>query len=84
MVIATTPTFRTDAFIDGAFRPALSGERFATENPATGQLLTDVAAGDAADIDLAVTAARAAPSTTAAGRAAPPPSARPCCSAWPT
>ncbi len=41
MVIAATPTFRTDAFIDGAFRPALSGRRFATENPATGQDLTD-------------------------------------------
>ena len=37
MVIAARPTFRTDAFIDGTFRPALSGERFATENPATGQ-----------------------------------------------
>ena len=24
MVIAATPTFRTEAFIDGAFRPALS------------------------------------------------------------
>ena len=60
MVIAATPTFRTDAFIDGAFRPALSGERFATENPATGQTLADVAAGDAPDVDLAVTAARRA------------------------
>ena len=60
MAIATTPTFRTDAFIDGAFRPALTGERFATENPATGQLLAEVAAGDAADIDLAVRAARRA------------------------
>jgi gamma-glutamyl-gamma-aminobutyraldehyde dehydrogenase len=60
MVIATTPTFRTDAFIDGAFRPALSGARFVTENPATGQHLAEVAAGDAADIDLAVRAARRA------------------------
>ncbi|HEY8818536.1 MAG TPA: aldehyde dehydrogenase [Candidatus Limnocylindrales bacterium] len=60
MVIAAIPTFRTDAFIDGAFQPALSGERFATENPATGQILADVAAGDAPDVDLAVTAARRA------------------------
>lgn len=60
MAIAANPTFRTDAFIDGAFRPALSGKRFATENPATGQNLADIAAGDAADIDLAVTAARRA------------------------
>ncbi len=60
MVIAAIPTFRTDAFIDGAFQPALSGERFATENPATGQILADVAAGDAPDVDLAVAAARRA------------------------
>ena len=60
MVIAAKPTFRTDAFIDGAFRPALSGARFATENPATGRPLAEVAAGDAADIDLAVRAARRA------------------------
>ena len=60
MAIATTPTFRTDAFIDGTFRPALSGARFVTENPATGRPLAEVAAGDAADIDLAVQAARRA------------------------
>ena len=60
MVIAAKPTFRTDAFIDGAFRPAQSGERFTTEYPATGQPLAEVAAGDAADIDLAVQAARRA------------------------
>ena len=60
MVIAARPTFRTDAFIDGAFRPALSGERFATEDPATGRLLAEVAAGAASDIDLAVTAGRRA------------------------
>ena len=60
MAIATTPTFRTDAFVDGACRSAKTGDRFATENPATGQPLTDIAAGDAADIDLAVAAARRA------------------------
>ena len=60
MVIAAMPSFRTDAFIDGAFRPAQSGARFTTENPATGQPLAEVAAGDAADIDLAVRAARRA------------------------
>src|ERR1041384_5298602 len=57
---ATIPTFRTDAFIDGAFRPAASGERFVTENPATGRPLAEIAAGDAADVDAAVKAARAA------------------------
>jgi 4-(gamma-glutamylamino)butanal dehydrogenase len=60
MAIATPPTFRTDVFIDGGFRPALSGARFVTENPATGRPLAEVAAGDAADIDLAVRAARRA------------------------
>ena len=60
MVIAARPTFRTDAFIDGAFRPAAERRAFATENPATGRLLAEVAAGDAADIDAAVRSARAA------------------------
>jgi 4-(gamma-glutamylamino)butanal dehydrogenase len=60
MAIAARPTFRTDAFIDGAFQPAASGERFTTENPATGQALAEVAAGSTADVDLAVRAARRA------------------------
>ncbi len=60
MVVSAGPTFRTDAFIDGAFRPALSGERFVTDNPATGRPLAEVAAGGAPDIDLAVAAARRA------------------------
>jgi gamma-glutamyl-gamma-aminobutyraldehyde dehydrogenase len=59
MVVAT-PTLRTDAFIDGAFRPAASGARFPTENPATGQRLAEIAAGDIEDIDAAVRAARRA------------------------
>ena len=54
------PTLRTDAFIDGAFRPAASGARFATDNPATGRQIAEVAAGDADDIDVAVKAARRA------------------------
>ncbi len=60
MATATIPAFRTDAFIDGRFRPAASGARFVTENPATGQPLAEVAAGDAADVNVAVRAARAA------------------------
>jgi gamma-glutamyl-gamma-aminobutyraldehyde dehydrogenase len=59
MVVAP-PTLRTDAFIDGTFRPAASGARFATENPATGQQLAEIAAGDIEDIDIAVRAARRA------------------------
>ncbi len=51
-------SFRHQVFIDGAFRPAQSGQTFASVNPATGKLLAEVAAGDKADIDLAVRAAR--------------------------
>jgi aldehyde dehydrogenase (NAD+) len=47
-------------FIDGAWREPASGERFESREPATGQLLAQIAQGDAADIDAAVAAARAA------------------------
>jgi gamma-glutamyl-gamma-aminobutyraldehyde dehydrogenase len=60
MVTAAIPSLRTDAFIDGQFHEAASGERFVTENPATGQPIARIAAGDAADIDAAVRAARRA------------------------
>ena len=60
MAVAALPAFRTKAFIDGEFRDAASGETFVTENPATGLPLADVAAGDAADVDAAVGAARRA------------------------
>jgi aldehyde dehydrogenase (NAD+)/gamma-glutamyl-gamma-aminobutyraldehyde dehydrogenase len=49
-----------DIFIDGAFRPAASGARFETINPATGEVVAAVAHGDAADIDAAVKSARRA------------------------
>ena len=58
MAIASLPTFRTKAFIDGEFRDAGSGETFATLNPANGREITTVAAGGAEDIDAAVRAAR--------------------------
>ncbi|RYF57414.1 MAG: aldehyde dehydrogenase family protein, partial [Comamonadaceae bacterium] len=48
------------AFIDGKYTPALSGKTLATINPATGQVIADVAACDAADVDLAVKSARRA------------------------
>lgn len=50
----------TGAFIDGGFRPAISGKTFDTVNPATGELIAKVAACDAADVDLAVEKAREA------------------------
>lgn len=46
--------------IDGKWLEAASGKTFATINPATGEVLAQVAEGDAEDIDRAVAAARAA------------------------
>ncbi|MEJ5142712.1 aldehyde dehydrogenase [Gluconobacter albidus] len=53
-------SLRNDCWIDGRFVPALSGQRFETVNPATGAVLTQVARGDAGDIDRAVVSGRAA------------------------
>ncbi|WP_337588591.1 aldehyde dehydrogenase [Nitrincola nitratireducens] len=47
-------------FIDGEFRPSLSGKTIPTTNPATGQIIAQLAAGNAADVDLAVSAAKIA------------------------
>ncbi|MDO8327596.1 MAG: aldehyde dehydrogenase [Cypionkella sp.] len=49
-----------NAWIDGAYRPAISGKTFETVNPATGAVIGTVAACDAADVDLAVAKAREA------------------------
>ncbi|UUX96149.1 aldehyde dehydrogenase [Aquabacterium sp. J223] len=46
--------------IGGQWRPAASGRTFDTHNPASGARLAAVAEGDAADVDAAVQAARAA------------------------
>ncbi|NLH82892.1 MAG: aldehyde dehydrogenase [Phyllobacteriaceae bacterium] len=51
---------RNRAFVDGGFVDAISGETFDCVNPATGAVLTRVAACDAADVDVAVAAARRA------------------------
>ncbi len=56
--IAAGLSFPTQAFIDGAFRPAQSGKTFDTVNPATGQVLAKVAACGAGDVDFAVGKAR--------------------------
>ena len=58
--IAADMDFATMAFIDGGYRPAISGETFATLNPATGDKIAEVAACNSADVDLAVTKAREA------------------------
>ncbi|MDX6235118.1 MAG: 4-guanidinobutyraldehyde dehydrogenase / NAD-dependent aldehyde dehydrogenase [Nocardioidaceae bacterium] len=51
---------RVDLFIDGQFREAISGRRFDRVSPRDGRVVASVAEGDEADIELAVTAARAA------------------------
>src|SRR5918912_512961 len=66
MATATEPrrtaqrTFQTKMLIDGQWRDSASGKTFATFNPATEEEIAQVAEGDAADIDLAVRAARKA------------------------
>ncbi len=50
--------FPRRAFVDGRFVDAVSGATFDCVDPATGRVLTTVAACDAADVDLAVAAAR--------------------------
>ncbi len=52
--------YRQDLLIDGTRLPALSGRYFETRNPATEEVIAEVAEGDAADIDRAVKSARAA------------------------
>ncbi|HVU90162.1 MAG TPA: aldehyde dehydrogenase family protein [Pirellulales bacterium] len=51
---------QTECFIGGKWQPAKSGKTFETVNPATEQVIANVAEGDAADVDLAVAAAREA------------------------
>jgi gamma-glutamyl-gamma-aminobutyraldehyde dehydrogenase len=50
----------TNAFIDGGYRPAISGKTFETLNPATGEKIADIAACGAEDVDFAVAKAREA------------------------
>jgi acyl-CoA reductase-like NAD-dependent aldehyde dehydrogenase len=57
---ARSLSFRTQAFIDGRYVDAASGATFDTVNPATGQVLARIAAGDGEDVDRAVAAARSA------------------------
>lgn len=50
----------TDLWINGQWKPSLSGKRFATLNPATEEILAEIAEADEKDIDEAVQAARRA------------------------
>lgn len=56
--IAAGLSLPTQAFVDGSFRPAASGKTFSSVNPATGEVLAEVAACDASDVDFAVATAR--------------------------
>ncbi len=47
-------------FIDGGYRPSSSGRTFSIANPKNGDLLAEVAEGDGADVEAAVSAAQAA------------------------
>src|ERR1041385_4527623 len=49
---------RTQVFIDGKFAPAMNGATFDNINPATGNSLGPVAAGEQADVDRAVASGR--------------------------
>lgn len=46
-----------NAFIDGGYRPAISGKTFPTLNPATGKTIGEIAACNTDDVDFAVTKA---------------------------
>ncbi|MFW3168071.1 aldehyde dehydrogenase [Pseudomonas syringae pv. syringae] len=58
--IAQSMSFPSNAFINGSFKPAVSGNTLATHNPATGAHLADIAACDSVDVDYAVSKAKEA------------------------
>jgi gamma-glutamyl-gamma-aminobutyraldehyde dehydrogenase len=51
---------RTEIFIDGKYRAALSGATFDSINPATGELIAKVSSAEEQDVDAAVASGRAA------------------------
>ncbi len=60
LAIAAQLTPATNSFVDGGFRPAQSGNTFTSINPASGEVLAEIAACDASDVDFAVQKAREA------------------------
>lgn len=58
--LAAKLAFPDQAFIDGAFRPSISGATFRTTNPATDEVLADISACNAGDVDFAVAKAKEA------------------------
>ena len=57
-VISRPEIRQTQCFIGGQWIPAQSGKTFDTLHPATEEVISQIAEGDAADVDLAVKAAR--------------------------
>lgn len=57
-VDVNAPIEHTQLLIDGEFVDAVDGATFDTINPSTGEVITQVALGSAADVDRAVAAAR--------------------------
>ena len=58
MALAIKPHWQN--YVDGAWHDGAGGRRIPIENPATGQVIAEIARAEAADIDRAVGAARAA------------------------
>lgn len=58
--IASNLSVPRQSFINGAFRPASSGKTFTSTNPATGEVLAEISACDAEDVNYAVSKAREA------------------------
>ena len=56
--VARPEVHQTQCFIGGQWVPSQSGKTFETLHPATEEVIAEVAEGDAADVDLAVEAAR--------------------------
>jgi len=60
LTLADPKVLQRDAYVDGVWTPAGSGQRFTVTNPATGEALAEVADLDAADARAAIEAAAAA------------------------
>jgi gamma-glutamyl-gamma-aminobutyraldehyde dehydrogenase/4-guanidinobutyraldehyde dehydrogenase/NAD-dependent aldehyde dehydrogenase len=58
--VLTTLSLRSQAFVDGAYVDALSGETFDCVSPGNGRVIAEVASCDTADVDRAVAGARSA------------------------
>jgi aldehyde dehydrogenase (NAD+) len=59
-ITTQVPIKQTKILVDNKWVDSVSGKTFETVNPATGEVLANVAEADAADVDLAVKAARKA------------------------